>query len=468
MTITLSLLLQMGGIALLMTVLYVIIGIIPGTDETSVLVPMTVILVSLKLNPLLIMSAFIAAVVTLNITDSIPTAITSIPGGVMSTPLVGPSQTLKKHGYTSYSVQWMMLGSLIGVLVSLPIALAFWGLFEFISVQTGLQISNFIKSYNEYIFLGGAVLMSLTSKKKLVGLLTIIPFGFATAFLRNPNLVVNNTLLNVLMDGHKLSMTPFFLSITTGPLVYGLFELLFPSVFQKQQVEGKKIVLLEQDVKRVKTGTKKVIKKTAIASALGSLLFFLSPVGVTMMLGEFATRDEQDEVQEALQGVAVVNGLSSATYLAGILISLFVFAFPISPAALGPGSIIFNSGANGLDGTFIKFGNSGLTLPKGQLLVAILIGLTIGVSISVWLGMKYSRKMTEIVFKYISQETVLIFLFSIIALLSFAEAGVYGLIIVLAVGLFSGWLNRKGAGYGVQFMALYAGNLFITLLKIAF
>ena len=101
-------------------------------------------------------------------------------------------------------------------------------------------------------------------------------------------------------------------------------------------------------------------------------------------------------------------------------------------------------------------------------MVAILIGLTIGVSISVWLGMKYSRKMTEIVFKYISQETVLIFLFSIIALLSFAEAGVYGLIIVLAVGLFSGWLNRKGAGYGVQFMALYAGNLFITLLKIAF
>ena len=109
MVITFSLILQMIGIALLMTVLYVIIGIIPGTDETSVMVPMTVILVSLKVNPLLIMSAFIAAVVTLNITDSIPTAITSIPGGVMSTPLVGHSQTLKKHGYTSYSVQWMMI-----------------------------------------------------------------------------------------------------------------------------------------------------------------------------------------------------------------------------------------------------------------------------------------------------------------------------------------------------------------------
>lgn len=468
MVITFSLILQMIGIALLMTVLYVIIGIIPGTDETSVLVPMTVILVSLKVNPLLIMSAFIAAVVTLNITDSIPTAITSIPGGVMSTPLVGHSQTLKKHGFTSYSVQWMMIGSLIGVLVSLPISLAFWGIFEFLSVQTGLQISNFIKQYNEYIFLGGAILMSMTSKKKWVGLLAIIPFGFATAFLRNPSLIIDNTLLNFLGAGRKLSMTPFFLSITTGPLVYGLFELLFPSVFKKQKVEGKMTVLLEQDVKKVRTGSKKVVRKTAISSALGSLLFFLSPVGVTMMLSEFATRDEKDEVQQAIQGVSVVNGLSSTTYLAGILISLFVFAFPISPAALGPGSIIFNSGAGGVDGTFIKFGNSGLTIAKGTLLVPILIGLVIGVSLSTFLGMKYSRKMTELVFKYIAQETVLIFLFSIIALLSFAEAGLYGLIIVVLVGLFSGWLNKKGAGYGVQFMALYAGGLFIEIIHALF
>ena len=184
------------------------------------------------------------------------------------------------------------------------------------------------------------------------------------------------------------------------------------------------------------------------------------------MLGEFSTREEKDEVQQALQGVSTINGLSSATYLAGILISFFIFAFPISPAALGPGSVIFNSGANGVDGTFIKYGNSGLTLPKGELLIAILIGLTIGVSITVWLGMKYSTKMTELVFKYISQETVLIFLFSIIALLSFAEAGLYGLVVVLLVGLFSGFLNKRGAGYGVQFMALYAGGLFIKLINI--
>ena len=464
MVITLSLILQMVGIALLMTALYLIIGIIPGTDETSVLVPMTLILVTLKLNPLVIMAGFMAAVVTLNIADSIPTAITSIPGGVMSTPLVGHSQTLKKHGYTSYSVQWMMLGSLIGVLVSFPIALAFWGLFEFISVQTGIEISNFIKKYNEYIFLGGAILMSLTNKEKLICLLSIIPFGFVTAFLRNPGLVVNNTLLNAFIGGRKLSMTPFFLSITTGPLLFALFELMFPNVFKSQKVEGKMTVILDDVIKKSEKGHKRIIRKTGIASAIGSLLFFMSPVGVTMMLGEFSTKNEKDEVQQALQGVSVVNGLSSATYLAGIMISLFVFAFPISPAALGPGSVIFDKAGSPI----ILANYAGLAVPKGNLLVAIIIGLVIGLSITVSLGMKYSHKMTELVFKYISQETVLIFLFSIIALLSFAEAGIYGLIIVVGVGLLSGWLNKKGAGYGVQFMALYAGGLFITILKALF
>lgn len=457
--------LQMIGIAILMALLYVIIGIIPGTDETSVLVPMTLILVSLNLNPYVIMAGFISAVVSLNIADSIPTAITSIPGGVMSTPLVGHSQTLKKAGLTSYSVKWMMYGSLIGVLVSIPVALAFWGVIELISLQTGIEISNFIKMYNEYIFLGGAVLMSLTSKEKLFALLTIIPFGFLTALFRNPGAILakNAYLLNSAL-GHfllnsKLSMSPFFLSITSGPLLFALFSLLVPSVFKQQQVEGKVTVLLTEDTRAIKRSSPKVVRTSAISSALGSLLFFLSPVGVTMMISEFSIRHEKDEVKRGLTGVSVVNGLSSATYLAGILISLLIFSFPISPAALGPGKVIFEAG-----GLFIAENYAGLNFPKGSMLVPLAIGIIIGVGVTIFLGLRYAHKMTKVVFKYISQETVLIFLFSVIALLAFAEAGLGGIIIVVGVGILSGWLNKKGAGYGVQFMALYAGNLFLTLL----
>ena len=95
--------------------------------------------------------------------------------------------------------------------------------------------------------------------------------------MRNPSALLNNTLLNFLGQGKTLSMTPFFLAITTGPLIFGLFELVFPSVFQKQKVEGKIDVVLEENIKTVKTGTKKVVKKTAIAISCFSSLRLVSP-----------------------------------------------------------------------------------------------------------------------------------------------------------------------------------------------
>lgn len=461
----LTLILQMIAVALLLSFIYIIIGIIPGTDETSVLVPMTLILVALKLDPLVIMAGFFASFITVNIADSIPTAITSIPGGVMSTPLVGHSQTLKRKGLTTYGLRWMLFGSLIGILVSIPISLGVWGLFKVISMQSGLNINNFIQQYTGYIFLFGAVFMSLTGKKKIVALVSIIPFGLLTALLRNPSAltVINphvlDSLFGQLLFRSNLSMTPFFLSITTGPLLFGLFSLLVPSVFKTQKVENKIEILLAKDNKKYAHDTKKIVRKTAITGALGSLLFFLSPVGVTVMLGEFSVRNIKDETEKAIVGSTVVDALSSATYLAGILISLFVFAFPISPAALGPGKVIFEAG-----GHFILDNHAGLAISESKLLVPIFIGIVIGAALSITIGLLFGRKMTKFVFKYISQETVLIFLFSVIAMLSFAEAGFSGVLIIVAVGLISGFLNKKGVGYGVQFMSLYAGNLFLTIL----
>ena len=99
--------------AVLGTVLYILIGIIPGTDETSVLVPVTFALLALGVNHLVVLTFFIASIVALNLTDSIPTALTSIPGGVMATPLVEHSQHLKKQGLVAYSIKKMTIGSLI-------------------------------------------------------------------------------------------------------------------------------------------------------------------------------------------------------------------------------------------------------------------------------------------------------------------------------------------------------------------
>src|SRR5690625_6088602 len=60
-------------------VLYTIIGIAPGTDETAVLAPVTIALALLGVSPYVILAFFIAAIVAKKLTDSIPVAIAGIP-----------------------------------------------------------------------------------------------------------------------------------------------------------------------------------------------------------------------------------------------------------------------------------------------------------------------------------------------------------------------------------------------------
>lgn len=129
------------------------------------------------------------------------------------------------------------------------------------------------------------------------------------------------------------------------------------------------------------------------------------------------------------------------------MISLLALKFPISPAAMGPGAVIFDPNNDFLS---LSFGNS---------LYAILVGVIIALSITVYLSLKYSSKMTEIVFKYIPQEAVLALLIGLVVMLVFLDSGILGLFIILIVSLISGFLNKKGVSYGVQFMAFYAAPL---------
>src|SRR5690625_2413290 len=77
-------------------ILYTIIGIAPGTDETAVLAPVTLVLVLTGFKPIVILAFFIAAIVAKKLTDSIPVAVAGIPGGVMSAPMVEHAMVLKE------------------------------------------------------------------------------------------------------------------------------------------------------------------------------------------------------------------------------------------------------------------------------------------------------------------------------------------------------------------------------------
>lgn len=134
------------------------------------------------------------------------------------------------------------------------------------------------------------------------------------------------------------------------------------------------------------------------------------------------------------------------------MISLLAFKFPLSPAAMGPGAIIFNPDNKFFDLSF----STNIT--------AILIGVAVALTITVYLSLRYSNKMTEIVFKYIPQEAVLTLLLSLVVLLVYLDSGFIGLLIILGISLISGFLSKKGVSFGVLFMSFYASPFIYELL----
>ena len=140
-----SLLMQLPIAAIAAILLYTFIGFIPGTDETSVLVPVTLALVLAGVSPIVVLTFFIAAIVTLNLTNAIPTALVGLPGGVLSTPMMEHSLYLKEKGRAAETIKKMAAGSGIGTLVSIPVSLAI-----------ATAITPYAETLREYIEAHGA------------------------------------------------------------------------------------------------------------------------------------------------------------------------------------------------------------------------------------------------------------------------------------------------------------------------
>ena len=119
-----ALILMMLTAVLGAVVLYTFIGFIPGTDETSVLAPVTLALVLSGAPPQVVLSFFVSAVVTLNLMNGIPTALVGLPGGVMSAPLMDHSVFLRGKGLASDTIRKMAVGSTIGTVISIPLSFA--------------------------------------------------------------------------------------------------------------------------------------------------------------------------------------------------------------------------------------------------------------------------------------------------------------------------------------------------------
>lgn len=424
-------------------VLYTLIGIAPGTDETAVLAPVTITLALSGVSPYVILSFFIAAIVAKKLTDSIPVAVAGIPGGVMAAPMVEHAMVLKKHGLPDVSIRKMASGSVIGTLVSIPVS--------FIIANIILQYSDAISKHAGLIFFFGAVFLALMAKNKIVSLLIILPFAILIQGLRQLYWGLD------IVPPETTVFVSFFLGITIGPIVITLFDLLNKDTREKLPKLGDKEITVKksQQIKGIPNPftilTKKESATSALGSVIGSITFFLSPVGMTVFLGEFLTRHIKDPVKRASRAISTMDGLTNASYISGTLIPLIAIGLPLSPMAIGPAAGLFNAPP-----VFTPEHNIHHILSMGEIMTATIIGALIALLITFYITIKFSSEICTFVFKYIPHEALIGLFAGLVVMLAYMDAGWINIFGTFLIALVSGFLFRNGVNYGVMFMILYA------------
>jgi hypothetical protein len=438
-----SLILQMILAAIAAAIMYTIIGAAPGADETATIAPVILVLVLSGLQPAVILSFFISAIVACKLIDAVPVSIAGIPAGVMSTPMVEHAMVLKKFGLTDTSIRKIASGAIIGTFVSLPVSLFL--------ARAIIPFATVIKQYGDLVFFIGAILLAIMSKKRWVALASILPFALLIQGLRYLYWGIG-----AVPKGTNVFIS-FFLGITIGPVILTLFELLNKDKRDSLKRFDKKMIYLKknQEIKNFpnpfKILTKKEVSYSALASLIGSVTFLLSPVGLTTFFGELFASRTKDPVEKASLAISCMEALAQATYISGILIPLIALGIPLSPVALGPGNPLFNAPP-----VYTLQHNMHHLLSSSEFVWATLIGAVIASGITYFVTVKYSQQICAFVFKRIPHEAMLGVFFSLVLLLAYMDGGFINIAGVLLIGILSGVLYRLGVNYGVLFMILYS------------
>ena len=441
---------QMVLAALLAIVLYIFIGFIPGTDETSVLLPISMAVILSGINPIVALTFFVASFVTLGLMNLMPTLIVGLPGGVMSSPIVEHSLMLKKEGRTAIAIKKGAVGSLIGVLVALPTSLTISKLI--------MPYVDFLKDNASWFFIGGALFLALLSSSKIISVLSIVPLALLFQGLRQVYWELG------IVPLEKNITTSFFLGITVAPLLLTLL-----SLFNKEKREQEIIETIPPTyipaIKNESLSPFNVLSKSELISSVGAsfianFLFVLSPVGLTILFGELAGKKEKNPIKKVETSIVTMSALAQSTYLSGLMISMIALGIPLSPSAIGPGAAFFNAPPV-FDISQQQTIKSVLTSP--QLMLAFAIGSLLAISIVYIVAMRLAAPITTFVLQKIPHEAILGLFISLILLLGYMDAGLLNLFGILLIGITSGTLNRLGVNYGVQFMTLYAAPALLQL-----
>lgn len=450
--VTLLLVLALSALS---TLLYIFIGILPGTDETATMAPIALTLLLAGLDPLLVLVWFIASIAAFKMADSIPVALAGIPGGVMAVPQVPDAIVAKEHGLADTILRKGIASSIVGQVVALAVTLSLsyylmpageW--LRTADPVFGVKVARWF-----WLVLAGLVVLAFTSRNRTIALISIPSFALLIQGLRG-------------VYGRPIYIS-FFLGITIGPMVFELFSMLHKDLRQVYARKGLKEVKLVK-IGRISLNPLKILSReelvhSSIWSAVTSVLAtVMSPVGLTILIGDLLRESSRDKVRGAVMAYTVRDAIKNATYIGGTLIPLLVIGVPTGPMAAGPAAPFFQKfeslGMTARDYIVTRYDYSTIAL-------TVLLGTVVSFLVAYPVLVKYSRKLTVAVFRRVPAEALYGAFIAIVIMLSYYDAKISGVFGTLIVSLVSGALWKLGVSLGVLFMTLVAAPTLVLLLS---
>ena len=434
--------------------IYMFVGIIPGTDETATIAPITLALLLMGFDPLVVLAWFMACIVAFKMADSIPVALAGIPGGVMAVPQVPDAIIAKKEGLADVvlrkGLSASVIGSIVAVIVSLTISFVMMPLGTFLGTKDVILGTAIPRWF--WILFAGLILLAVMSKNKFVALLSIPMFALVIQGLRA-------------VYGKSVFIS-FFLGITIGPLIYELFSMFNGEYLANKVRRGYMKVRLTK-VREIKANplvhlsALEKIHATIWAAVTSILAFVMSPVGLTILIGDTLRDTQRDRVKGALLAYSVRDAIKNATYIGGTLIPLLVLKKATGPMSAGPALPFFEGvKINGVNAATYIVNAYSYPLIAGVIFLAVIIGILVSYPLLV----KYSRAITVFVFKRIPAEALYGLFIAIVLLLAYNDMGIMGIFGAIIVAVLSGALWRMGVSLGVLFMTLVGAPYIVSLL----
>lgn len=430
-------------LGLIGAVVFSLIGLVSGTDETATLAPLTLLVILLGTPPAGVFTFFLAGAVAKHMTHAVPTTLLGIPGDTMAVPLLREARLLRGLGVPHIALRKAISGGVIAAFIAVPAAVLFAALLA--------PFSDTVQSVAPWLFLIAAIGIAYTTPGKWAGVAALVPFVLLILGLRALTATFDVS-LNI----------SYFLGIAVGPLIAALFLVLGPAGRREMGRDEPATVWLAPEIKGwsgyfpnpFRILDRRQTAQVAATATVSSATFVFSPVAMTVLMGELVAARVKQGYHRLTSVIAARNGTTESTYIAEALIPLIAFGLPLSPVAAGPAAPLFNAPpVFTTENESGQIDNLSTALSNTEFLVYGLLAVVIAAVIAYPFAMNFAHRAATLVVRHVSHEAIIAAFAGLVVVVSVWEGGLLGLLVTLTVGVVGGLL--------VRFFAIHAGVLFM-------